>query len=167
MLPSRSKLRDHKEVHMDVSKACRCEECNKVFSSSENLKKHLIIHSSEWPFKCDEPECGKQFTQLSNLEWHKKTHLGDDGRDYECSKCFKRFSAKANLTQHMEIHTDWKGKEIVCNLEGCKKKFLYFSSLKTHIKSKHAIDYQRIYGSQNQEVDSIMNQVMTQDQVND
>lgn len=36
---------------------------------------------------------------------------------------------------------------MVCNLENCSRSFYYFSSLKTHIKTKHSEEYDKLYGS--------------------
>lgn len=36
-----------------------CEICSKVFHHSGNLRKHMVLHSGERPFSCD--ECGRTF----------------------------------------------------------------------------------------------------------
>jgi uncharacterized Zn-finger protein len=80
------------------------------------------------------------------LDRHFLTHLGEEGKSFVCEVCSKRFSAKSNLLQHEIIHQSEQSKQkIVCNLENCSKSFYYFSSLKTHIKTKHPQDFLSLY----------------------
>ncbi|TCD62114.1 hypothetical protein EIP91_007468 [Steccherinum ochraceum] len=59
------------------SYACKVENCRKVFTRSEHLKRHIrSIHTNERPFQCEEPECGKFFTRHDNLLQHRRSHRG-------------------------------------------------------------------------------------------
>jgi len=49
------------------------------------------------------------------------------------------------LDQHELVHMDRNGQEKICQVDGCKKSFLYFSSLKTHIKGKHPQEYEEMF----------------------
>ena len=39
----------------------KCQECGKILASKEGLKRHLYIHTNQWPHRCD--ECGKGWEQ--------------------------------------------------------------------------------------------------------
>lgn len=55
--------------------ACPVEDCRKVFTRSEHLKRHTrSIHTNEKPFRCEEPNCGRLFTRHDNLLQHLKNH---------------------------------------------------------------------------------------------
>ncbi|EKM61783.1 uncharacterized protein PHACADRAFT_248642 [Phanerochaete carnosa HHB-10118-sp] len=55
--------------------ACPVEDCRKVFTRSEHLKRHTrSIHTNEKPFRCEELNCGRLFTRHDNLLQHLKNH---------------------------------------------------------------------------------------------
>ncbi|KAI0803261.1 hypothetical protein BC629DRAFT_1253931, partial [Irpex lacteus] len=55
--------------------ACPVQDCRKVFTRAEHLKRHTrSIHTNEKPFKCEEPGCGRLFTRHDNLLQHIKNH---------------------------------------------------------------------------------------------
>jgi hypothetical protein len=57
--------------------ACTVEDCLKVFTRSEHLKRHTrSIHTNEKPFRCEEAGCGRLFTRHDNLLQHLKNHHG-------------------------------------------------------------------------------------------
>ncbi|XP_060586699.1 zinc finger protein 836-like [Ruditapes philippinarum] len=53
-----------------------CSFCAKVFASPFALRRHLLIHTGEMPFKCD--MCNKSFNQKAHLKVHQVTHLDKD-----------------------------------------------------------------------------------------
>ena len=45
-----------------------CGECGERFSTSSNLKKHIMVHSGEKPFTC--AECKTDFRESGHLKSH-------------------------------------------------------------------------------------------------
>lgn len=56
-----------------ISFPCRCKFCDRSFSISSNLQRHIRnIHNKEKPFKCH--LCDRCFGQQTNLDRHLKKH---------------------------------------------------------------------------------------------
>ena len=85
---------------------CKC--CDKVFSRSANLRRHMLTHTEEKPHECS--ECHKKFSLLRTLQRHMLTHTGE--KPYECPECHRTFSQLGTLRRHtLQTHTDEKPHE--------------------------------------------------------
>ena len=118
-------LRRHLLVHTG-EKAYACDLCDKKFSIKSYLTAHRKIHSGETPFGCT--LCFKQFNRVSNLRAHMLVHTGL--KPHSCEVCGKLFNLSSNLKRHMTIHSGLKPH--VCSV--CGKEFGLSSSLKEHMR---------------------------------
>ena len=60
-------------IHAE-NKRYQCQICEKVLSSSQNLREHGLLHSKILPFVCKEKGCGKRFRHGSQFSAHKRIH---------------------------------------------------------------------------------------------
>ncbi|XP_049818322.1 gastrula zinc finger protein XlCGF57.1-like [Aethina tumida] len=110
-----------------------CEVCNKVFLGSNDLRKHIRVHTGERPYKCT--ECQQAFRQAGCLKNHMaaKHSTGVVKTDvFICNYCHKVFPIKERLRLHLRIHTG--DKPYVCLV--CDMKFARGGQLIQHMR-KH------------------------------
>ena len=105
------------------SKYNSCEICGKSFKLLTDLKRHILIHSAERPFRCD--LCSYTCNRESSLKNHYYKHSGV--KPYKCH-CGKAFPEKGHLNRHMLVHT--KERPYHCSL--CGKSLTRLDSLKKH-----------------------------------
>ena len=67
-----------------------CDQCDKVFSRSSALRRHVqSLHSERGRHTCD--LCEKSFASKDNMRRHTKTH---QEKVFECHKCHRKFDRK-------------------------------------------------------------------------
>ena len=89
----------HLKTHGE--KIVACGQCDKTFSSKENLERHVVnVHTddSKKPVHC--LQCGKGFISNQVLEGHMNMHLGL--KPYKCDLCETSFQNSSNKLAHMK-----------------------------------------------------------------
>lgn len=115
-------------VKTDSENPLQCDYCDKAFSSTLLLKRHVSVHTGERPYKCD--VCGKTF----NLPHHLKTHarIHTNVRPYKCEVCGRAFNESSSLKRHTRIHAEERPYIYVCDV--CGKTFNEPHNLRTHLR---------------------------------
>ena len=106
----RNSFRKHVITHGEKQYICQAEGCGKRFLDNSKLKRHMLVHSGEKPYKCE--LCNKRFSLDFNLRTHLRIHTGE--KPYVCSfeGCSKRFSQSSNLSAHEKTHLLMNGSNI-------------------------------------------------------
>lgn len=73
---------------------CRC--CSATFRRSNDLKRHLQIHSQEDDFVCQ--TCNARFRRRRDLLHHIRIHI--DERFPACDKCGRKFALESSVARH-------------------------------------------------------------------
>ncbi|XP_053954359.1 zinc finger protein 25 isoform X1 [Anastrepha ludens] len=107
-----------------------CHVCSKQFRGKNDLRRHMLIHSDERPYKCE--QCGKCYRQAVNLRNH-ITSAHESHRQFSCPQCPKMFALKGRLRLHMRLHSGEK--PYACTQ--CEKRFARGGHLQQHIISHH------------------------------
>ena len=92
------KRRDLKE------KTRQCPHCNKMFSRSDELSRHIRIHTGQRPFAC--VVCNRAFSRTDHLATHMRTHTGE--KPYSCDICGKCFTRSDERSRHLKVHSKLK-----------------------------------------------------------
>ncbi|XP_055710244.1 zinc finger protein OZF-like [Phlebotomus papatasi] len=66
-----------KSVHQRI-RNFHCPHCEKSFGTSDSLQNHLMTHTGQKPYACN--ECGKRFILVEHLRSHMKTHIKSDSK---------------------------------------------------------------------------------------
>ncbi len=145
--------------------ACPYEGCSKTFSKKGRLNVHVLSHTGEKPFKCDDCEAG--YSRLSHLKRHidnvhkkirhscsicpatffskeaakkheKIAHGDGNGNRLRCDECGKTFAKRYQLANHAVNEHDVKMEKKVHACDECEKTFPYPNKLKLHKESRHS-----------------------------
>lgn len=145
-----SNLRYHlRSVHERKFKYC-CEICGHGTQIQSMLKRHMIVHSDEKPYKCD--KCDYSCRRPGQLYYHKRYHHENE-KPHLCSECGKSFLSNAKLQLHAASHATIK--EFPC--PHCDKFFACKNYVTSHVNSTHKgrrrERYYRKKGIQNESIE--------------
>ncbi|XP_076371875.1 uncharacterized protein LOC143257309 isoform X2 [Tachypleus tridentatus] len=86
--------------------ACPLEACDRRFSRSDELTRHIRIHTGQKPFQCR--ICMRSFSRSDHLTTHIRTHTGE--KPFSCDLCGRRFARSDEKKRHTKVHLKQKQK---------------------------------------------------------
>ncbi|XP_061664687.1 early growth response factor homolog 1-like [Syngnathoides biaculeatus] len=79
---------------------CFVEGCERRFSRSDELNRHVRVHTGQKPFQC--AVCSRTFSRSDHLTTHMRTHTGE--KPFSCDVCGKRFARSDERKRHGRVH---------------------------------------------------------------
>ncbi|XP_042325060.1 early growth response protein 4 isoform X1 [Sceloporus undulatus] len=86
--------------------ACPVENCIRSFARSDELNRHLRIHTGHKPFQCR--ICLRNFSRSDHLTTHIRTHTGE--KPFSCDDCGRRFARSDEKKRHSKVHQKQKAR---------------------------------------------------------
>ena len=87
--------------------ACPVETCDRRFSRSDELTRHIRIHTGQKPFQCR--ICMRSFSRSDHLTTHVRTHTGE--KPFSCDYCGRKFARSDEKKRHAKVHLKQKLKK--------------------------------------------------------
>ncbi|XP_074527594.1 early growth response protein 1-A-like [Halichoeres trimaculatus] len=79
---------------------CPADGCDRRFSRSDELTRHVRVHTGQKPFQCR--ICMRSFSRSDHLTTHIRTHTGE--KPFACTECGRKFARSDERKRHAKIH---------------------------------------------------------------
>ena len=120
-------------------KTIKCPDCEKLFHTEDNMKRHQKLHSEERPHKCEKEGCEKAFKTLNGLKFHLVSHQTDRPFLCDVEGCNKDFKSKKSLAMHLNETHQNAPKNFHCSVEGCDMAFYKKCHFERHMAAHTGI----------------------------
>ncbi|XP_028305966.1 early growth response protein 1-B [Gouania willdenowi] len=104
--PPRARKSNSQNPAKEKPFTCPMESCDRRFSRSDELNRHIRIHTGHKPFQCR--ICLRSFSRSDHLTTHTRTHTGE--KPFSCDVCGKRFARSDERKRHGRVHQKQKEK---------------------------------------------------------
>ncbi|XP_070773486.1 early growth response protein 1-B-like [Enoplosus armatus] len=87
---------------------CPADGCDRRFSRSDELTRHVRVHTGQKPFQCR--ICMRSFSRSDHLTTHIRTHTGE--KPFACNECGRKFARSDERKRHAKIHQRQRDRKI-------------------------------------------------------
>ncbi|CAB3365524.1 Hypothetical predicted protein [Cloeon dipterum] len=128
------RLKRHKNTHLKKKDfVCTYEGCDRKFTTIYNLHTHQKLHERPAENVCTVEGCNASFQTKRKLELHLKQHDSSHA-PYKCHYCKRGYYSINSLNMHIRGH-EHKEEEVICQWDGCGKRFDKPCRLRAHMRS--------------------------------
>ncbi|CAF1289103.1 unnamed protein product, partial [Adineta ricciae] len=89
--------------------SCPIDSCPRRFSRSDELTRHIRIHTGDKPFQCK--ICARAFSRSDHLTTHIRTHTGE--KPFLCETCGRRFARSDERKRHGKVHQKLRNTNLI------------------------------------------------------